>query len=121
LNASLAFPTEKASGQWWTTCGKIVERANTARGKMRPSLTRRGTAWIEQFETDDRPKAAALLDSVRFASADEVLGGVKTQLESVLRGGAQLPVAVFPVLAKEDMQPLRSGGVLPDQPVAFVD
>jgi len=88
---------------------------------MRPSLTRRGTAWIEQFETDDRPKAAALLDSVRFASADEVLGGVKTQLESVLRGGAQLPVAVFPVLAKEDMQPLRSGGVLPDRPVAFVD
>lgn len=99
----------------------IVERAtDRGWGEMRPSSTVRGAAWIEQFETDDRTAAAALLNSIRFASADEVLGGVKAELESLLSGGAQFPLAIFPVLAKEDMQPVRPGA-LPNDPVAFVD
>jgi hypothetical protein len=89
---------------------------------VRPSETERGVAWIAQFELDDRPTASALLDSIRVASASVVLAGVRGRLERYIANSSdRLPVAVFPVLAKEDMTLLRPGETMPEFPVAFHD
>lgn len=88
---------------------------------MKPSETPRGTAWISQFEIDDREAAARLLDAVRFVSSGELLDGIRGELTQFLKenpGG--LPAALVPVMSEEDMQPLH-GKTLRSDPTVFVD
>lgn len=89
---------------------------------MRPSQTPQGATWVKQFDLDDQPVASALLDSIRFASYDEVLLGIRSQIETVIFDSAlRVPVALFPVLAQEDLQLAGSKPSIAGSPAVYQD
>lgn len=83
------------------------------------SETTRATAWLNQFDDEDRTSARTLLDSVRFVPGAEVIDGVRREVEEfLLRGSNQIPVAVVPILSIEDMDGVPDDGSVID-PVVF--
>lgn len=86
---------------------------------MKPSETSRGLVWLEQFEKDDRQAAARLVDAIRFVPGGDVIAGVRRATESFISSHAeQIPVALAPILAREDMRS-HLGTHIPDQPIVF--
>lgn len=88
---------------------------------MKPSETAQAISWLAQFEVDDRPSAAALLDMIRFVPGGEVVGGIRRALEEMLLSRSLVgPTALVPLMSVEDMIPISSG-TLPSHPTVFSD
>jgi hypothetical protein len=96
---------------------------------VRLSTTGRAAEWLEQFEVDDRAGASALLDAVRFVPGGDVVVGVRGMVERFIsESGCEPPVALVPVLSKEDINrpdgpPIKSPSTVfvdfdPAQPIA---
>lgn len=71
---------------------------------MELSKTTEANEWLAQFDSDDILTASLLLDSIRFASAEEVTTGIREQLEAVLNNGEfEPPYVIAPIVSIEDM------------------
>ena len=88
---------------------------------MKPSRTDRGQSWIAQFDLEDRPVAAKLLDSIRFAPTGDVVAGVRRTIETLVSSRPpEETTALVPILSREDFEflgePLDTAS-----PVVFTD
>lgn len=71
---------------------------------MKLSESLRASTWLNQFDQEDQPYAAQLLDQLRFVPGATVTDGIRKIVEASLSSGEmQTPVAAVPVLSLEDM------------------
>ncbi|HEY3558725.1 MAG TPA: hypothetical protein VGL05_14735 [Kribbella sp.] len=70
----------------------------------RPSLTRRGQRWLQNFAGDERSTAELLLDSLEIISATELQRGLRDGLSDLTTRLRPGPTVLIPALSIEDIR-----------------